>query len=384
MFAKLNLTTLRRRDLLKIDEAECYGYEINRDYLTNEKTTFNPIKKMECEQGDLILAKTESGKYLEGILSDDEIKPIYIGVIDSFDGNSIEVCDIYNLLNFEFVATRKTGVNGEGHLLNLIERYLIQPTKNFPRTLDITIDNTNPTAYSYQPSDPPTPTNLKDYFIQFFKKYNIVWEVDSVHYVPSLPFISPSLVEKGVTYNTSAMLGVETSIVRRTETINLKNNVYNFVNWSVYVTPANIGVENMLQIVDKRTTDSENPIILSTWYLTKDGGLTQSVNDDIDYPTRTKVVIYDTTEDEPPTFLEVAQSELAGSTYAHEINFDINADNNFFDVTDLKIGMLANIVYDDTIFSSVLTGYVIKSDSKWISLRFGNIRSTLQSVIDNL
>lgn len=140
----------------------------------------------------------------------------------------------------------------------------------------------------------------------------------------------------------------------------------------------------MLQIIDKRTTDSVHPTILSTWYIDKNGELTQSLNDNVYTPTRQKIYIYDMEQEDRPTYLEVAQSELAGQTYAHEINFDIRKENNLIDIDDLEVGLLVDIVHNDTIYSSVLTGYVISSESEFISLRFGHVRSTLQDILNNL
>jgi len=370
---RLQLGVLNRQNLSLKSISECYEWEINIDYLTNEKSSFKPLGKMDFETGDIIMAKSiDSNK--QGVIDSPigeitTIKPYYIGVIDSVDDEVIVACSIYNLMNFPFAATRTTGRaeagwSAEDHINNMFTmRVTVDPSKRFSAP----VTSKTHTAFTYLPSDPPTVTNLVDYLISFFKKYNIVLEVD--YFARQAWYNRYELVLK---------------VERKTKKMRLKNNIYDFVNWSVYEQPAGKQAENMLQIIDKRTTNSVFPTILSTWYIDKRGELTQSFNDDIYTPTRQKIFIYDTEEEDKPTFLEVAQAELSGQTYAHEISFDIKKDNNVFSVEDLEVGLLVDIVHDDTIYSSVLTGYVINSESDFISLRFGHVRSTLQDILNNL
>ncbi|MBL1223739.1 hypothetical protein [Enterococcus sp. BWR-S5] len=370
---RLQLAVFNRQDLALKSISECYDWEINIDYLTNEKSSFIPLSKMDFETGDFFMAK-EIGSDNQGVIDSSigeitTITPLFLGVIDSIENDAIKACIIYSLMNFPFAATRATGsatagVSAESHLTNM---FTMRVTLDLSKKTGLPITPKTHTAYSYLPSDPPTVTNLLDYVIGFFKKYNIVLDVDYLSRV--------------AWYN---RYNIVLKVERRTKKIRLKNNAYDFVNWSVYEQPAGKQAENMLQIIDKRSTNSIYPIILSTWYIDKYGELTQSLNDNIYTPTRQKIYIYDMEQEDRPTYLEVAQSELAGQTYAHEINFDIKKDNNMIDIDDLEVGLLVDIVYNDTIYSSVLTGYVISSESEFISLRFGHVRSTLQDVLNNL
>jgi|GEM_PF-2232465 len=366
---KLNLTVLNRSDFTIKSQSECYAWEINRDYLTNEKSRFSPINVMNFDVGDFILAKTTMGRYRKTSDRDDSVDPIYFGIIESEEkgqSNIINARDFYNIVNFEFPATVQSGSNVQQHLKNLLYLYLINdPTKN-AANIEISIIG-NPIPWAYQPNTPPTPTNLNDYLVNVFKKYLVTWEAVDIY------------------YDHAGNIHIDTQIGPKSNTFSLKNNVYDFANWSVYYTPANKDVPNMLQIVDKwTTTNMETPNILSTWYLQKDGTLTQSFNDNIFVPTINIVAIFDNTETDPPTFLEIAQSNLAGSTYAHEINFDVNLDSKIIYVPDLEIGIKANIVHGTDLYPSVLTGYTLSAANKWASLKFGNIRSSLQSVLDSM
>jgi hypothetical protein len=139
----------------------------------------------------------------------------------------------------------------------------------------------------------------------------------------------------------------------------------------------------MLYIINKNTNNSEIPNILSTWYLNRDGNLTQDKNDNVRFPTRHKAFVYDNADPDKPTYLEVARSELSSQNYAHEISFDIRKDNKLIDIKDLEIGKLVDIVYNDTMYKSVLTGYVYNPINEFMTLRFGHVRSTMQSMFDD-
>lgn len=334
---------------------QCFDYEINRDYLTNEKSTFTLSEAVNAEYGDFVLVKR----------SNDINNFLYCGVIDSFTENSMVTCDLYNIVNFEFAATRKTGSSSTGgfggHIKNLLDIYLDNSKSIYGLTY--TLDDSAKVAYSYQPSSPPTVTNMVDYLVNGFKKYNVTFEFDKIK------------------TNSDNSIEIKMVIKKRNDRIQIKNNNYSFVNWDVYENDGGHNLENELLIIDKLTTNSENPIVLSTYYLTKDGQITQVLNDNVRKPTKTKIYIYDSSQADAPSFLEVAQSELAGNVYSHEINVDMLKNNNILDESSIQIGLLANIIYGQTLYQSVLTGYLISSQNDFIQLKFGNIRSTLKEVL---
>jgi hypothetical protein len=366
---KLNLTVLSRSDFTIKSQSECYAWEINRDYLTNEKSQFSPKDVMNFDVGDFIIAKTVIGKYKKTSDNDNSVNPIYFGVIESEEkgqSNIVNARDFYNIVNFEFPATVQSGTNVQQHLRNLLNFYLINDPTKKAANIEINIVGL-PIPWTYQPNDPPTSTNLNDYLVNVFKKYLVTWEAVDIW------------------YDTTGNIHIDTLIGPKTKTFSLKNNVYDFANWSVYYTPANKDVPNKLLIVDRwTTTNMEAPTVLSIWYLQKDGTLTQSVNDNIFVPTINIVARWDNTEPNPPTFLELAQANLAGVNYSHEINFDVNLDSKIIYVPDLEIGTKANIVHGADLYPSVLTGYTLNAAGKWVSLKFGNIRSSLQSVLDSM
>lgn len=347
MFGSLNIWIINRNGETS-ESTQVFDYEINTDYITSEKSSFElPGNYLEFSIGDFLLAKFKGGDGLA-----------FFGVIDSYENNKIICNDVYSLVNFEFPATRISGKSFEQHAKNLITRYLINDVNKQMNIVDI--DVLTNTSHIYQPSEPPTPTNIMKYLINAFKKYNVVWRFDSFQ-----------------------NKRIKTSLVNVTDSIQFKNNLYDFVNWDVSTTEVGRGIDNHLIIIDKRTTNSESPTILSEWWLTTENEVTQDKNHWlIDRPTKTKIYVYDTTEEDKPTYQEVAESEIKGSYYSHEISFEVHNKNKFIDFKALKIGTLANIYYNDAVYQSVLTGFTYSNASEFVQLRFGHIRSRLSEILE--
>lgn len=364
MSKQLDLTIFERGTMRVKDKATSFTWEVRRDYISNEKSRFELDHSLDCRQGDYVMAKLPDGKN-SVLLNDGKIKPFYFGLVDSFetteDGHVLLANDIYNLANFDFAATPKSGFNSLLHIRQLLNRYLLRDQTKLVQRVNVSGFGL-PVAFNYQPSDPPTTTNLVDYLVHFFVKYGLVWEVDSIG------------------YDEGGQLVVYTVITKRDQGLQLKNNVHDFQNWELYVNPANQSAANMLQIVDKTTNNSEAPTILSTWYVNQEGKITQDPAN-VELPTRNKVYIYDQTAADKPTYEAVARSELSASNYSHEISFDVLERSDLLRFTDLSIGLLAKIVYDGVTYNSVLTGYAVTSEDAIISLKFGHTRSTIKSLL---
>lgn len=342
----MNLWVISRQGKIS-DAIEVFEYSISSDYLTTDKTNFTIHDDKQFNSGDFILAKYQHGG---GIA--------FFGVIDSFE-NKVMVCnEILTLVNFEFPATRFNGRSFEDHARKLITKYLFQDSNKVLTILDIAVLTNTP--HVYQPVDPPTPTNLMKYLINGFKKYNIVWKFEGF--------------DNG---------RIKTSIRAVKDTKQLKDNINGFLNWDVSTTEVGKGVANHLLIIDKTTNNSEIPGILSQWWLLTDNTVTTlATNPLISKPTRTIVSIYDQTEVDRPTYQEVAEAELKGGFYAHEITVNADRDNMLFEPDKIEIGTLVNITVKGRLYNSVLTGFTIEQNSSYMQLRFGHIRSRLSELLE--
>lgn len=346
------------RDGITKDYGLAYSYEIDIDILSSGKSRFE--MSVDNERGDCTLGLG----YSEGdfALAKDDFNT-YFGVIDSTENNVLVITDILSLLNFEFPATRMSGDSFELHCKKLIEYYLIKDSNKLMSNIVIEVGSN--TKHIYQPSDPPTPTNLMKYLINGFKKYNVVWE-----------FVR---IENGKIY---------TRISAKKDSIQFKTDIHGIRNLDISTTEVGKGVENHIMIVDATTSNSEQPKVLSNWWATNENKVTSDRNDPkIVKPTKTIVWIYDTTAEDKPNYIDVATSELQSSFYAHEITFEIHKNSKLLEVSKLEIGTLAKIYRKNqdgtsTKLDSVLTAYRYSDDSDYIELSFGHVRSRFSELLE--
>ena len=89
----------------------CSKWEINRDYLTNEQSTFTTTEKTGAQRGDYFFAKKVGNAEVEKDTLGTSVKPFFMGVVESIEDDSLNVCDIFNTANFEIFATKMSGTD---------------------------------------------------------------------------------------------------------------------------------------------------------------------------------------------------------------------------------------------------------------------------------
>ena len=347
MSEQVNIWIIDRKGAITQEPIVVSKAAIQPDYITQDSSTFELPYDASFVRGDFILAK---------VMYSSEVS--FFGVISSYEDKKVVAKDLLGLVNFEFPATRMSGSSFEQHFKNLVNRYLLQDASKDLNILDIEV-KTN-TSHIYQPDEPPKATNLMSYAINGFKKYNVVWRFDKF--------------ENG---------RIKTVIEAISESMQLKDNIADFQDWEVSTTEIGKNTQNHLLIVNKNTTNSEGPNVLAERYLTTNNDITSNVNDPAVFkPTTTKVSIYDTTATDKPSYDDLANSELKGNYYSHEITFTMSKVNEFFSIEKLKLGMLATIYKSGKIYKSVLTGYEYPSDSDRVKLKFGHVKSRLSELLN--
>lgn len=320
-------------------------YEINVDYLTGDSSKFVLTNYQFVKKGMFIISKHST-----------EGKIAFFGVVKSVENNTINCGAIHTTADFEITTTAKSGTSFENHALTLLRNYLLNDASKEAEIINIS--KLSDTPYIYQPSDPPTVRGLTSYLINAFKKYNIVWKFDSWDGKK-----------------------IKTTIERVEISFQIKDNGNSFANWEYY--SSSLADVNKLVIVDKNTTDMETINLLATYYLTSDNEITTNWQDArVSKPTQEKVVFYDSTAENKPAFLTIANTELKGNAYSHEIEFDLYRDSRLIDFEELNIGSLVDIYRGSELFKSILTGYSFSSGSPFVHLTFGNSRSRLSEVLE--
>lgn len=337
--------SLYRWDLTPYEEERfCDSYDFTVDEIdATVKSEFELDREVEVFTGDWLRAKDSiSGKVW------------YFGFVDSSEKKKVRCRGLLGLADSTIVTRQTSGSSFELHSLNLVRKYLLQDsTKNLP-CLDVQIESN--TSHAYQATDISV-KKLNSYLINGFKKYNVKW------------YFKALSKEK-----------ILTAFKTNVKTIRFTDTTSEIFGWDVFVKRSNSGNENEILIVDKNVSDMENPIILATYYLAENG-ITQNPNDTtITRPTVTTTYLYDTTATDKPSYESVANSELKGNAYSHEISFYIRFDSQNFDIDEIETGLYADIYYHGINYKSVITALSVSNDLEALKVTCGNVRSRL---IDN-
>lgn len=328
------------------------SYQIEMDALSNATSTFILNDNGATQIGDYIAVKIGNTNNL-----------LYYGQVSTVDSSqdsnvtTLTACYIWNVLNGEMIVTNKSGNSYEQHLINLVKQYI--DSTGSMNVIGQSLSNSTNTAFSVTSSDGANTSNFIDYLIRGFKLHNVVLDVTGIGQGTSngVPFYYPKI-----------------DIHQVTDVWNFKNNKYDFTGWTVSDSRGLRGYNNELWIVDKASNNMESPTIIAKYWLQNDGSVVKSLNDKVVQPTQVHIYLYDKTATDNPSNDSIAQTELSGNSYSHNIQFSMPLNNNFLPLDKVHLGLQSNIYYNDKIYKSVLSGYSLSSDGNTIALTFGNLR----------
>ncbi|MFT8813210.1 hypothetical protein [Oenococcus sp.] len=327
------------------------SYDLQLDALSNATSTFLLNDQGLSQLGDYMAIKIANTNTL-----------LYYGQLTGVDmsqdsgADTLTACYIWNALNGEIPVLGRSGQSYEIHLQKLIAQYIASNTGNI---FSHSVTTSTTTAYAITTSDGIQTSNFIDYLIRGFKLHNVVIGIKDL---------------KQGTSNGAPFYYPEFDIHQVTDTWNFKNDIYAFTGWNVSDSRLLRGYNNELWIVDKATSNMENPTIMARYYLQADGSVVTALTDKVVQPTQVHIYLYDKTAADNPSNDQIAQTELSANTYSHDIQFSMPIDNNFFPLSKLKLGLQSKIYYNGKLYQSVLSGYSLSSDSNQLSLEFGNLR----------
>lgn len=326
-------------------------YSLLMDAISNATSSLSLEKKSSVTTGDYVAVKKIGSPII-----------FYYGQIttvdfnDSVDTMSLTANYIWNVLNGEIIVKSTSGSSYEAHLLNMIKKYIDSSSSN--SIIKYALSNSTNTDFAVTNSEIST-SNLIDYMIRGFKLHNVIFDVTGI--------------EQGSS-NGKFFYYPKIDIHQTKDVWNFRNNVYDFMNWTVSDSRGLRGYNNELWIIDKASTNMENPTIMGKYWLQNDGSVVKSINNNVVKPTQVHIYLYDKTATDNPTLDKIAQTELQGNTYSHNIQFSMPINNNFLPLNKLKLGLQSNIYYNNKSYKSILTSYSLNSDSDTIALVFGNLR----------
>jgi hypothetical protein len=355
---RLNIWSVGRDGRVR-DHASCPQWEISRDALTLEKSTFVPLGGLEVEPQEFLIAKREGS----GAVA-------FVGQVDSLDNGAVVCSDSYGMQSSVEVPVTSgaSGVDVCQMLNGYWDVYSSGVTVNGNKQSFINPGSLNIGApWSYQTTDGgPAIAKLSDLTGYALRRWGTV--IDDGNTV-----LSGGYWRWYPRYQ--AWPGTE---------VTLKNSSTDFVDWDVYEQPQTERGANAVWIISKQKVFAGGynvPNILSTWYVTADNVLTQNPALGVRLPVRIKLELYDTEQTDPPTYQEVASQSLLGNTYSHEISLGLRRDSQLITPDQITIGQRFTLLYNDTAYRTVLTGYRYTESSDTINLHFGFIRSTFQAVL---
>lgn len=287
-----------------------------------------------------------------------------IGVITGYENNKITFNGIDQVLDGSF---RMTSVySGSSIEQNIIDKYnQIMNSYYTNNVMNFTSGSSTPFYHTQELEHRYNDIKLYDWFLESFTSYRLCYHIASVNdgYRPQIDW--------RVSNNYYAF----------------KDNTTRIKNWNVVVKPAQ---------ADKNAIDiwhRADPLNSTRWYISEDGVITNSLNTS---NVRQPVVfdeaycIEDLTDgdvpEDLPTDKEAAASKLSSTLYSHDISFDVDFDDkNVFSIDMLnELGAKTLIQYKSKSYNSIFSGWSFSSNTNLITLKFGNNRSTIPSLIKKM
>lgn len=324
------LVTIFNQDLTISGTYPALGYSLMFDALSNQTSTVMLKSAPNIKEGDYIALRENNSDYV-----------MYYGQIVTIDTDStsgimtLSSNFIWNVLNGDILVTNRTGISYEAHLKSLITKYSSAVTNVFQ---DITVSTNTP--YEVTSSNGAVNKNFIDYIIRGFKLHNVV--------------IATTKIGQGTLTNGEPFFYPKIEIKQESDVMNFSDKIASLRNWKVTDSRLLRGYANELWLVDKASTDMENPAVLAKYWLQNDGVVVNQINNNVYQPTQVSIYLYDKTATDNPDNDSIGRANLGGNSYNHNIQFSVNINNNFVAFSDLKLGLQSNIFYQDRDRKSVV------------------------------
>lgn len=373
-----------------------HEWSINVDRIEGENSSFIVSGDMSMlNVGDYIVANAIDDDFIKSkeiyfsFYEMNIIRPTFFGIITNFEDDSIECTDHYAFFNSEVIDDHFYKKVNAIYMKNMAEMHMIKETQvadaynlavEMPHVLstrkfELKDDSTDKERGNVQS------VNLMDFFHYWFKYQRLNWRFCGYYLTENNEFrIVMALQDADYEYDEPDPeiydLGLYDVLYNYAENIlQFKDNSFSFVNWEYYNEGISYDTENELYIKDVGGNKT------GTYYLNNNNEVQQESMINVHLPTRRKTYIWNSAEESDKTMNEIALDELGGNEFSHTIEFDVLKKTSFINMDMLETGARATILYKGTVYKTVLTGWSHSSDSEYIHLVFGNIRSTFKRVI---
>ncbi len=323
----LDKTDLEIKDVI---EFENYEYVIDEE--TNQKTIFNVMKKVDAENGDIVVLQRRG-------------KIDYSGIIEDFENTDGELKREITIKYISNLFDRKVILNNE----NLIKEVGIEDF--IAKEIYDNFTNSDDELLNYKWLDVEVKTHTK--------------------------------IQKSVD-NENGIYNFHTFITNCTQNYNIVLDfTYNQgrIKLTIYKQDAEIQlIDTTIPDISNYTEKFETSVIakvivktdtdLQTWYLLSDRTTTQNKDDVNRAVGKVEVEYTSKSEDARQTALDKFKS----NTYNHYISFKINRNSKLFDVEKMKIGTPLSVRTNNNIILDTYISAIKDDGSNFVEITCGNMR----------
>lgn len=323
----LDKTDLEIKDVI---EFENYEYVIDEE--TNQKTIFNVIKKVNAENGDIVVLQRRG-------------KIDYSGIIEDFENADGELKREITIKYISNLFDRKVILNNEKLIKEVgIEDFIAKEIyDNFTNSDDELLN------YKWLDIEVKTHTKIQKSVDNENGIYNFHTFITNC--TQNYNIILDFTYEQGRIKLTIYKQDAETQLIDTT-----------IPDISNYVEKFETSVT--AKVIVKTDTD------IQTWYLLSDRTTTQNKDDVNRARGKVEVVYTSKSEDARQTALDKFKS----NTYNHYISFKINRNSKLFDVEKMKIGTPLSVRTNNNIILDTYISAIKDDGSNFIEVTCGNMR----------
>lgn len=323
----LDKTDLEIKDVI---EFENYEYVIDEE--TNQKTIFNVVKKVNAENGDIVVLQRRG-------------KIDYSGIIEDFENTDGELKREITIKYISNLFDRKVILNNENLIKEVgIEDFIEKEIYNNFTNSDDELLN-----YKWLDVEVKTHTKIRKSVDNENGIYNFHTFITNC--TQNYNIILDFTYDQGIIKLTIYKQDAETQLIDTT-----------IPDISNYTEKFETSVT--AKVIVKTDTD------VQTWYLLSDRTTTQN-KDDVNR-ARGKVEVEYTSKSEDAR--QTALDKFKSNTYNHYISFKINRNSKLFDVDKMKIGTPLSVRTNNNIILDTYISAIKDDGSNFIEITCGNMR----------
>ena len=323
---------LDQTDLEIKDVVEFENYEYIIDEETNQKTIFNVMKKVNAENGDIVVLQRHG-------------KIDYSGIVEDFENADGELKREITIKYISNLFDRKVILNNENLIKEVgIEDFIAKEIYN-------NFTNSDDKLLNYKWLDVEVKTHTK-----------IRKSVDNENGIYNFhTFITNCTQNYNIVLNFTYDKGrIKLTIYKQdAETQLIDTTIADISN---YVEKFETSIT--AKVIVKTDTD------LQTWYLLSDRTTTQNKDDVNRAKGKVEVEYTSKSEDARQTALDKFKS----NSYNHYISFKINRNSKLFDVESMKIGTPLSVRTNNNIILDTYISAIKDDGSNFIEITCGNMR----------